>query len=222
MSRFYSAAGVAAIAMVAATTVFVAEPGFATDLGADIAAPKLLISETEILGDATVMETTQTDLAPAQTPILDGTADDEQADVEPLVSASSLAELVSQTSIPSRIDAELRCLASTVYFEARGESLRGQLAVAHVVINRSESGRFPASLCGVVYQPSQFSFIRSGKMPRVREGRQWSNALAIAQIAMDDSWKSHASGALYFHARHVSPNWGKKRIAQIDNHIFYR
>lgn len=221
MSRFYSAAGVAAIAMVAATTVFVAEPGFATELGADIVAPKLLISETEILDDATVMETTQTDLVPTQLTALDGSAD-EPVDVEPLVSASSLAELVSQTSIPSRIDAELRCLASTVYFEARGESLKGQLAVAHVVINRAESGRFPASLCGVVYQPSQFSFVRSGKMPRVREGRQWSNALAIAKIAIEDSWKNHASGALYFHARHVSPNWGKTRIAQIDNHIFYR
>jgi spore germination cell wall hydrolase CwlJ-like protein len=221
MSRFYSAAGVAAIAMVAATTVFLAEPGLASDLGADIAAPKLLISETEILDDATVMESTQTDLIPTQGPAGELPTQD-KTEVEPLVSASSLAELVTQTSIPSRIDAELRCLASTVYFEARGESLKGQLAVAHVVINRAESGRFPTSLCGVVYQPSQFSFIRSGKMPRVREGRQWTNAVAIAQIAMEDSWKNHASGALYFHARHVSPNWGKKRIAQIDNHIFYR
>lgn len=221
MSRLLSAAGVAAISMVAATTVFIAEPGFATDLGADIAAPKLIISETEILDDATIMESPEAALIPAPAPLTDTVVVNEDP-VDPLVTAQSLAELVSKTSIPSSIDAELRCLASTVYFEARGESLAGQLAVAHVVINRSESGRFPASMCGVVHQPSQFSFIRGGKMPRVREGRQWDNALAIAKIALEDSWKNHASGALFFHARHVSPNWGKKRIAQIDNHIFYR
>lgn len=221
MSLFHTAAGAAAIAMVAATTVFVAEPGFATDLGADIAVPQLVISETEILDDATIMEPTTADLINTPAPTTKNVVEQEQP-VEPLVTERSLAELVSNTSKPASMDAELRCLASAVYFEARGESLSGQLAVAHVVINRAESGRFPSSMCGVVYQPSQFSFIRGGKMPRVREGEPWDRAVAIAQIALEDSWKNHASGALYFHARHVSPNWGKKRIAQIDNHIFYR
>ena len=56
----------------------------------------------------------------------------------------------------------------------------------------------------------------------IREGAQWNNAIAIAQIARDGSWKNHAPGALFFHARYVSPGWRKTRIAQIDNHIFYR
>jgi spore germination cell wall hydrolase CwlJ-like protein len=90
------------------------------------------------------------------------------------------------------------------------------------VLNRAQSGRFPKSLCGVVHQKSQFSFVRGGKMPAIRNGAQWNNAVAIAQIARDGSWKNHAPGALFFHARYVSPGWRKTRIAQIDNHIFYR
>ena len=139
------------------------------------------------------------------------------------VTAESLAALVAATSRPATLDPELRCLAGAVYFESRGESLVGQLAVAHVVINRAESGRFPTSLCGVVHQPSQFSFVRGGKMPAIRESSTlWSNAVAIAQIARNGSWKTQAPGALFFHARYVSPGWRKTRIAQIDNHIFYR
>ena len=136
--------------------------------------------------------------------------------------ATNLSQLVSSIDSADLDDADTRCLANAVYFESRGESLPGQLAVAHVVINRAKSGRFPTTLCGVVHQPSQFSFVRRGKMPAVRNAVQWSNALAIAQIARDDSWQNRAPGALFFHARYVSPGWRKTRIAQIDNHIFYR
>ena len=149
----------------------------------------------------------------------------DETDVEPKtvpLDIDSLAELVAATPRPTEIDPELRCLAGAVYFESRGESLPGQLAVAHVVINRAKSGRFPKSLCGVVHQPSQFSFVRGGKMPAIRNAGQWNNAVAIAQIARDDSWQNRAPGALFFHARYVSPGWRKTRIAQIDNHIFYR
>src|SRR3546814_1401361 len=80
-----------------------------------------------------------------------------------------------------------------VYFESKGETLAGQLAVARVVINRSQSGDFPDSICGVVYQPSQFSFIRDGRMPSIKTGsRAWHRAIAIAQIALNDSWDSSA------------------------------
>src|SRR3546814_2023978 len=117
----------------------------------------------------------------------------------------------------------LKCLAGAVYFESKGETLAGQLAVARVVINRSQSGDFPDSICGVVYQPSQFSFIRDGRMPSIKTGsRAWHRAIAIAQIALNDSWDSSAEGALYFHARRVSPGWKHTKLASIDNHIFYR
>jgi spore germination cell wall hydrolase CwlJ-like protein len=149
-------------------------------------------------------------------------AEVEEADVKP-VNASSLAELVKAHGAATELNAETRCLAGAVYFESKGESLSGQLAVARVVLARSKSGRFPSSICGVVYQPSQFSFVRGGKMPRIDTGgSNWKNAVAISKIALDGSWKSPVEGALFFHARYVSPGWRLKRMGAIDNHIFYR
>ena len=137
--------------------------------------------------------------------------------------ADSLQQLVSQQAMPDDMSNEMRCLAGAIYFEARGETLEGQLAVGRVIINRAKSGRFPTSYCGVVYQPSQFSFIRGHSMPSVREGSQdWREAVAVAQIADEGSWKSPAKGALFFHAARVSPRWRLTRLAQVDNHIFYR
>lgn len=139
------------------------------------------------------------------------------------VQASSLAALVDAQGAPEELDGDMKCLAGAVYFESKGESLEGQLAVARVIINRAKSGRFADSLCGVVYQPSQFSFVRGHAMPPIRiDSRDWREAVAIAQIAAKDSWDSLAEGALFFHARRVAPGWGKAKLASIDNHIFYR
>lgn len=138
--------------------------------------------------------------------------------------ADTLQELVSQQETPDAMSRDMRCLAGAIYFEARGESLEGQLAVGRVIVNRTKSGRFPSSYCGVVYQPSQFSFIRGRSMPSVRENSEgWQDAVAIAQIADEGAWKSEAKGALFFHAKRVSPKWRKlTKLAQVDNHIFYR
>ncbi|MEH3040989.1 MAG: cell wall hydrolase [Sphingomonas paucimobilis] len=120
-------------------------------------------------------------------------------------------------------DDELNCIAIGVYYESKGEPLAGQLAVADVILNRANSGRFPASACGVLTQRSQFSFVKGGRLPDVDTSRPaWKTAVAIARIARDELWKSPAKGALFFHARRVSPNWGKTRIASLGNHIFYR
>lgn len=148
--------------------------------------------------------------------------------VEPAIepvrpSATSLGALVSAQPQPAELSRELNCLAGAIYFEAKSESLAGQLAVGRVVVARSKSGRFPNSYCGVVFQRSQFSFVRGNTMPTIpKASRQWKNAVAIAQIAHEGTWRSPAEGALYFHATHVSPNWGKTRVARVDNHIFYR
>lgn len=137
--------------------------------------------------------------------------------------ADSLAELVAMQPSGGSVDRQTRCLAGAIYFEARGETLEGQLAVGRVVINRAESGRFPASYCGVVYQPGQFSFIQGKHMPSIRESSaDWREALAVARIAVDESWKSEADDALFFHAKRVSPKWRLTKIAQVDDHIFYR
>lgn len=150
-------------------------------------------------------------------------AEDQDASQDNPVDADTLAQLVAQQSVPGRLSSEMRCLASAIYFESRGETLEGQLAVGRVIINRAESGRFPASYCGVVYQPAQFSFIQGKKMPKVREQSSgWREAVAVAKIAMEKSWKSPVKGALFFHATRVEPNWRLTRLARVDNHIFYR
>lgn len=139
------------------------------------------------------------------------------------IDAASLGELVSVQSVPESLSQEMRCLAGAIYFEARGESLSGQLAVGRVIVNRAASGRFPDSYCGVVYQRSQFSFVRGGSMPSIRTGSSaWRRAVAVAHIAAKGSWDSPAKGALFFHAARVSPNWRLTRLARVDNHVFYR
>lgn len=142
-----------------------------------------------------------------------------------LTEAGSLRELVGMVDTAAPMDADLRCLAGAVYFEARGEPLAGQLAVAQVIINRTEDGRFPRSYCSVVAQPKQFSFMRGSRMPAVRENTAaWNRAVAIAHIAHQGLWESEAGNAVFFHARYVKPGWSrtKTRLAQIDTHIFYR
>ncbi|MDN3646879.1 cell wall hydrolase [Pontixanthobacter aestiaquae] len=139
--------------------------------------------------------------------------------------ASSLRELVRITDTSADLSREMECLAGTVYFESRGEPLAGQLAVAQVVINRAESSRFPSSYCGVVYQRSQFSFVKGGKMPRItRSSTAWKRAKAIARIAHEGHWDSEARDSLYFHATYVRPSWSyrKAKRAAISTHIFYR
>ncbi|GAB5352001.1 cell wall hydrolase [Qipengyuania sp. 483] len=139
--------------------------------------------------------------------------------------AASLHELVAEMPATENLSDEMRCLAGAVYFESRGEPLDGQLAVAQVIVNRSESRQFPSSYCGVVYQRSQFSFVRGGAMPRIKTGSTaWKRAKAIARIAHQGLWDSEAHDALYFHAKYVKPSWARKKIARatIDTHIFYR
>ncbi len=119
-------------------------------------------------------------------------------------------------------DRELRCLATGVYFEARSEPLSGQLAVADVIINRSTSGRFPGSVCSVITQKGQFSFVRGGKLPTPPANAQWRRALAVAQVARKNLWESPAGDALYFHARYVNGSQGRTSVATVGNHIFYR
>ena len=140
------------------------------------------------------------------------------------LSGLDLAGLVAQFRSSSPGSRELECLAVGIYFESKSEPLAGQLAVGEVIANRANSnGRFPSSYCGVLFQRSQFSFIRGRALPSVpRSSRQWQTAVAIAKIVDRDLKDSAAPRALFFHARRVSPGWKLKRVASIGNHVFYR
>jgi len=152
-------------------------------------------------------------------PVLPLPQDEEQADAP---RGRSLSELVADYASATTSDTETDCLARAVYFESKGEPLAGQLTVAEVIINRARSGRFPSSICGVVRQPSQFSFVRRGYIPQPPANGQWRTAVAIARIAMADLADGGAPRALFFHARHVRPGWRLTRVATVGNHVFYR
>lgn len=137
--------------------------------------------------------------------------------------SGSLAEMVAQLRSSSAGSRELDCLAGAIYFESKSESLQGQLAVGHVIANRASSGRFPTSYCGVVYQRSQFSFVRGGSMPYINKSSlQYRNAVAIAKIVDQELKPSPVGKALFFHARRVSPGWRLTRVSTLGNHVFYR
>lgn len=168
---------------------------------------------------SSVIEAAQTEASDAFVPDVSEETQPQQMER----SATSLAALVADNLRTDTVSREEECLAVAVFFESKSESLDGQLAVARTVINRARSGRFPSSFCGVVTQPSQFSFVRSGRFPAIaRLSRDWREAVAIAHIAQNDLWKSSVSNALFFHATHASPGWNLKRIALVGNHVFYR
>jgi spore germination cell wall hydrolase CwlJ-like protein len=92
-----------------------------------------------------------------------------------------------------------------------------------VILNRAKSGKFPTTICGVVKQKSQFSFIRGGRFPPIARGSEaWRKAVAIAHIAKKDLAEGGIGKAMFFHARYVSPRWRLTRVTSIGNHIFYR
>ena len=152
--------------------------------------------------------------------LLDQQAGDDEAAARP---SRSLAQLVSDYAGADTPDEETDCLARAVYWEAKGEPLAGQLAVADVIINRAQSGRFASTICGVVRQRGQFSFVHGGAIPAAPQGsRDWRTAVAIAQIARQDLAQDAAPHALFFHARSVRPGWRLVRVAALGNHVFYR
>jgi N-acetylmuramoyl-L-alanine amidase len=183
--------------------------------------PQIVVEEAKLEGQTPAHPLP--DLTQTSKFVSDKAATDRPALEKTAVRGGSLSDLVraySSTQTPNR---ESECLAVTVYFEAKSEPLIGQLAVAETVINRSRSGRFPSSLCGVLMQRGQFSFVRGGSYPAVaRGGQQWKNAVAIARIAQEDLHDSSVGSALFFHARSVSPGWKLRRIGSVGNHVFYR
>jgi N-acetylmuramoyl-L-alanine amidase len=136
-----------------------------------------------------------------------------------------LYALADRYGSDAALDEEANCLATAVYFEARGESVDGQLAVARVVMNRAASGRYPTTWCGVVKQPAQFSFVRRGRFPRIDTASPaWERAQGVARLAMANVVPSVGTDVLWYHANYVSPSWGRRlsTAQRIGSHIFYR
>jgi len=231
MRRTFRAAALTAAAIVICTAGALAGPSIAQK-----ADPVPLISYSEHgasqltaanlgLNDLTDPAQDAADEAPALVthaiaPALPDSVLDQDADRR---APRSLADLVSDYSASATADQETECLARAVYWESKGEPLAGQLSVAEVIINRSRSGRFAPTVCGVVRQPSQFSFVRRGYIPQPPSAsRDWHIAVAIARIATERRAEGGAPRALFFHARRINPGWRLTRVATVGNHVFYR
>ncbi|MFP5480034.1 MAG: cell wall hydrolase [Alphaproteobacteria bacterium] len=124
-------------------------------------------------------------------------------------------------------DAEWQCLTEALYFEARGESLNGQIAVAEVILNRIDSALYPGTVCGVVKQRGgggcQFSYVCDGRK-KMRERDAADLAGRIARAMLDGAPRLLTDGATHFHTRHVRPGWSKRfaHTTSIGAHLFYR
>ena len=136
------------------------------------------------------------------------------------------------------IEASLMCMATALFFEARGEPLAGKLAVAAVVLNRVEDRRFPNTICGVIKQGPQykwgsrlplrhrcqFSFYCDGKSDKLPKTKAAEEAKRVARMVLTQPFTDITGGATFYHAAYVSPEWAasKKKTVRINNHIFYR
>ena len=128
-------------------------------------------------------------------------------------------------------DKELWCLATAIYFEARGESYRGQVAVAQVVLNRVKDHRYPDTICGVVFQNQsrrnscQFSFACDGIPETINDRKSWAQAEDIAnRFTAGQLYLTEVGDATHYHATYVRPAWAPRmnKVTQIGLHVFYK
>lgn len=137
-----------------------------------------------------------------------------------------VAKLPPEPAPPGRVtvrDAEKLCLAQVVYYEARGEPVEGQVAVAEVVVNRAQSDAYPSSLCAVAYQPGQFALTIEEALSPPR-GKAWRQAQRVAARVMAGGAETPLEGRpTHFHAVSVTPYWASefRRVGQIGDHVFY-
>ncbi|SLN28065.1 Spore cortex-lytic enzyme precursor [Roseovarius albus] len=172
--------------------------------------------------------------ATSDTPLV-GTYELERPERDDLPPAPTLNEISLLDSIwvaglpfPEKMTEDQKCLAEALYFEARGETVRGQIAVAEVILNRVDHSTFPDSVCDVIYQGSknknacQFSYACDGLPEEYSEAGAYERAQRVAAFLLEHGAWGFTNGAIYYHAHSVSPSWAKKMkpLANIGNHLF--
>ena len=222
------AGGLAAPLLALAASSASATPSLASGGNATIVAP-LAVSSSAVLAENAVTKAADQRSKPGNPPTLRTVRVANVASgANKMPSAPVMLRLRNLVRIHEHDDApdgEQKCLAGAIYFEARGEPLEGQLAVAEVVLNRAASGEYPTSICEVVTQPAQFSFVRDGLFPRIDESSvAWRTALAVSHIAAEKLANKLGSDVLWYHADYVAPSWDRRLVpvARIGAHIFYR
>lgn len=142
-------------------------------------------------------------------------------------------ELAQVSKVTAEVrNKQLECLARNIYYEAGGEPFEGKVAVAQVTINRAESGQFPDDICRVVYQKNvvydkvlcQFSWYCEGpaKVPPRNAANFRESEIVARQVLLEGFRLPSLRDALYFHAKHLNPQWKREKVAVIGGHIFYK
>lgn len=149
--------------------------------------------------------------------------------VKPQLQPTFSYDMAYLASIPKPTGgSDWQCLTEALYFEARGESLKGQFAVAEVILNRVDSPLYPSSVCGVVKARGRgacaFSYVCDGNSDKMRDPASRDRAARIARIMLDGAPRALTAGATHFHTRAVKPKWARqfKHTTTIGAHIFYR
>lgn len=127
-------------------------------------------------------------------------------------------------------DAEWQCLSEALYFEARGETVKGQFAVAEVILNRAKSAQYPQTVCGVIRQGTgrkhqcQFSYTCDGSKEVIAEHRAFERVSKVARAILDGARVNLTDGATHYHTMNVRPSWSRvyTQTAAIGVHLFYR
>ena len=205
-------------------------------------APVVAVVEAPVTGTAETIEVASIDPDMTNSAALDAInalAPDEAAPV-PLSMSKELAyarEDLPATTFDGSVldkkgkkvsDKELWCMATAIYFEARGETLKGQFAVAEVILNRADSPLYPRSVCAVVNQRGRgacaFSYVCDRHSDKMRDPGARAVAMRIARVMLDGAPRQLTEGATHFHTRNVKPGWARKfrHTATIGAHIFYR
>lgn len=128
----------------------------------------------------------------------------------------------NESEVKHQLDPEsLKCLTENIFYEAGNQSIEGKIAVAYVTWNRTQHERFPNSICSVVHQKNQFSWVsnRVYQKTQFRNDWRWKESQIVARNFQ--AYPDPTSGALFFHERSVRPNWNYRQVARIQNHIFY-
>ena len=139
-----------------------------------------------------------------------------------ITAATTATTATDVTTTPTTRD--LVCLAMNIYHEGRGESVRGQAAIAAVTMNRVRSGRYPDRVCEVVWQRKQFSWTRlPPRYYTIRDGLAWQRAMVVAELFLKGARMALVGDAMHYHTVDVQPDWSKnsRLVALIGGHLFY-
>jgi spore germination cell wall hydrolase CwlJ-like protein len=148
-----------------------------------------------------------------------------------LFAAAFFVHYFTTEEIYSASTSDVKCLALNIYWEARSDPVEGQLAVAHVAMNRVRSRAYPNTVCKVIYQGDrstpgacQFSWWCDKRSDQPTEYRAWQTSQKLARRVLDGRSLDPTGGALFYHLHTISPYWSakKQRIARIGSHIYYR